>query len=114
MQPHGNSASIAMKISESATFVSVMAFLPPCTVYFKQEGVQSGHFQFGFGRLALRVDPAGEHGRIFRRQHRHRLEPAADFDALTFERIERNAGGADRAPIGRAKNGSRLRCKAWR
>ena len=25
-----------MKISESATFVSVMAFLRPCTVYFKQ------------------------------------------------------------------------------
>jgi hypothetical protein len=36
MQPHGNSASIAMTISESATFVSVMAFLRPCTVYFKQ------------------------------------------------------------------------------
>lgn len=36
MQPHGISARIATAISESATFVSVMAFLHPCTVYFKQ------------------------------------------------------------------------------
>jgi len=36
MQPHGISANIATPISESATFVNVMAFLHPCTVYFKQ------------------------------------------------------------------------------
>jgi hypothetical protein len=36
MQPHGISARIATAISESATFVSVMAPLHPCTVYFKQ------------------------------------------------------------------------------
>jgi hypothetical protein len=36
MQPHGISAMIAMAISESATFVNVMAFLPPWTVYSKQ------------------------------------------------------------------------------
>jgi hypothetical protein len=36
MQPHGISARIATAISESATFVNVMAFLHPCTVYFRQ------------------------------------------------------------------------------
>jgi hypothetical protein len=36
MQPHGISASIATPINESATFVNVMAFLRPCTVYSKQ------------------------------------------------------------------------------
>jgi hypothetical protein len=36
MQPHGISAKIAMPISESATFVNVMAFLHPCTVYSSQ------------------------------------------------------------------------------
>src|SRR5262249_26557352 len=36
MQPHGISASISTPISESATFVNVMAFLHPCTAYSRR------------------------------------------------------------------------------
>jgi hypothetical protein len=36
MQPHGISANIATATNERATFVNVMAFLHPCTVYSKQ------------------------------------------------------------------------------
>jgi hypothetical protein len=36
MQPHGISSSIARKITESATLINVMAFLPPSTVYSSQ------------------------------------------------------------------------------
>jgi hypothetical protein len=44
MQPHGISASIATPINESATFVNVMAFLRPCTVYSKRPGLDRARF----------------------------------------------------------------------
>jgi len=61
MQPHGISANIATAISESATFVNVMAFLHPCTVYSKQvtHSGTSQHEYLGSGRFQLRRHGSG-------------------------------------------------------
>lgn len=71
-----------MKITESATLIKVMAFLPPWTVYSRYPGnlrasphekAASGYFQIGLLGFGLWIDQARQDGRIVRGEYGHRV-----------------------------------------